>query len=123
MARAIPVLRIYDYQKTIEFYINWLGFKIDWEDKPGDTPVYMQLSLGDIVIHLSEHYGDCSPGAKVYIEDFTGLEKYHQQLLDKQYKFMRPGIAPTPWNPNILCMEVIDPFTNKLIFNSNPTSK
>ena len=28
---VIPVLRIYDIDKTKDFYIDWLGFGIDWE--------------------------------------------------------------------------------------------
>lgn len=29
--KAIPMLRIFDKTKAIEFYVNWLGFKVDWE--------------------------------------------------------------------------------------------
>lgn len=29
--KVIPILRIFDYKKAIEFYIDWLGFKINWE--------------------------------------------------------------------------------------------
>lgn len=29
--KAIPILRIFDYKKAIEFYVDWLGFKIVWE--------------------------------------------------------------------------------------------
>lgn len=115
-AIAKPILRIFDYIKTIEFYVDWLGFKIDWEDKPENTPSYMQVSLGNIVIHLSEHHGDCSPGGRIYIENFLGLGNYHKKLLDKQYKFNRPGISKTPWNNELDCMEVIDPFGNRLTF-------
>ena len=116
MATAIPIFRIFDYNKAIEFYVNWLGFAVDWEDKPDDAPVYMEVSLLGINIHLSEHYGDCSPGARILIEDFVGLKEYHKQLLAKEYKFMKPGIGPAPWNPGTLCMEVIDPFGNRLTF-------
>ena len=116
MATARPIFRIFDYTKVIEFYVDWLGFTIDWEDKPKDAPVYMQVSLQGIVLHLSEHYGDCSPGGRIHIEDFVGLKAYHKQLLDKKYKFMNPGIGKTPWNPKTLCMEVIDPFGNRLTY-------
>ena len=61
MTVARPIFRIFDYAKVIEFYVEWLGFKIDWEHKPDNSPIYMQISLGDIIIHLSEHHGDCSP--------------------------------------------------------------
>jgi len=110
------VFRIFDYAKTLEFYVNWLGFKIDWEHKQDHTPVYMQVSLGSIVIHLSEHHGDCTPGGKILIENFIGLKAYQKQLLDKNYTFMRPGIETIPWNPDVYSMEVIDPFGNKLVF-------
>lgn len=66
---AVPIFRIFDYKKTIEFYVDWLGFKVDWEHKFGDdSPIYMQVSRDGIVLHLSEHHGDCSPGSKAYIE-------------------------------------------------------
>jgi len=100
----------------MEFYVGWLGFHVDWEDKPENVPVYLQISLQGIILHLSEHYGDCSPSARVHIEKFAGLKEFHQQLLDKNYKYMKPGIGPTPWNPKTLCMEVIDPFDNRLTF-------
>ncbi|MGG7034950.1 MAG: glyoxalase superfamily protein [Flavobacterium sp.] len=116
MAIARPIFRIFDYDKTKEFYIDWLGFNIDWEDKPDDAPVYLQISLDGIVLHLTEHHGDCCPGGRIHIEDFKGLKDYHKKLLDRHYKFMRPGLGKTPWNPNTLCMEVIDPFGNRLTF-------
>lgn len=61
------MLRIFDYAKAIEFYIDWLGFKIDWEDKPEHRPVYLQVSKDDISLHLTEHHDDCCPGSKVFI--------------------------------------------------------
>ena len=118
MAKVIPILRIYDYDKTIEFYIDWLGFKVDWEDRPENAPVYLQVSLGDIMLHLSEHHGDCTPGSRVFISGFENLEAYHKQLIDKQYKYNRPGLENPFWNPEALTMEVIDPVSNRLTFNN-----
>lgn len=66
---VVPIFRIFDYKKAIEFYVDWLGFKIDWEHKFGeDSPIYMQVSRDGIVLHLSENHGDCAPGSKAYIE-------------------------------------------------------
>ena len=117
MTATIPIFRIFDYAKALGFYIDWLGFKIDWEHKPNNAPIYMQISLGDIVLHLTEHHGDCTPGARVYIDGFEGLRQYHRQILDKDYKYNRPGLEVPPWNPDALCMDVIDPFGNRLSFN------
>ncbi|MDB5249474.1 MAG: glyoxalase/bleomycin resistance/extradiol dioxygenase family protein [Segetibacter sp.] len=114
---VIPVLRIFDFAKTEEFYINWLGFTIDWQHRFGDNfPLYLQISKGDILLHLSEHHGDCCPGGKVFI-NYKGLKEYHQELINKDYRYNKPGLGDAPWNA--LCMEVIDPVGNKLLFNEN----
>ena len=42
----IPILRIFDEAKACEFYIDFLGFMIDFEHRFGDDfPLYMQVSL------------------------------------------------------------------------------
>lgn len=119
MPTIIPIFRIFDYDKAIEFYVQWLGFSIDWEDKPDNAPVYLQISLNGIVLHLTEHHGDCTPGARAYISGFKDLNNYHHQLLKKPYLYNRPGLEKTPWNATTWCMEVIDPFGNRLSFNSD----
>jgi hypothetical protein len=64
----IPILRSFDEFKAKEFYVNFLGFNIDWEHRFEDnTPLYMQLSKSDCIIHVSEHHGDSSPGASLRI--------------------------------------------------------
>lgn len=110
-----PILRMFDYHKAIEFYVDWLGFKIDWEHTfEANTPIYMQLSLGDVQLHLSEHHGDCSPGAHIHI-NCVGIKEFHQKLIDKKYKYNRPGLEKTfyeTWS-----VTVNDPFFNKLTFD------
>ncbi len=114
---VIPILRIFDADKAREFYIEWLGFKLDWDHVfESGMPIYMQVSREGISLHLSEHHGDCSPGARVYIT-CTGLKDFHQQLIGKKYKYNKPGIEKT--FHNTWCMEVIDPFGNRLTFNEN----
>lgn len=117
MAKVIPVFRVFDYAKTIEFYIDWLGCTIEWEHSPEDTPFYMRMSLSGAAFDLSEHHGECSPGARFTIEGFQGLATYHRQLIDKKYRFNRPGLQHVEWDPTTLEMTVIDPFYNRIIFN------
>ncbi|MHA4896286.1 glyoxalase superfamily protein [Pedobacter sp. PWIIR3] len=117
MATINPIFRIFDYDKAIEFYITWLGFEIDWEHRPHDSPIYLQISLDNIILHLTEHHGDCTPGARAFIDNFENLKAYHSVLLEKAYKFNRPGLENVPWNPEVWSMEVIDPFGNRLSFN------
>ncbi|MET3212238.1 UNVERIFIED_CONTAM: hypothetical protein ABIC26_005260 [Paenibacillus sp. PvR008] len=60
--QTTPLFRIFDEAKAKEFYLDYLGFQLDWEHRyePG-MPLYVQVTLGDATIHLNEHHGDCSP--------------------------------------------------------------
>lgn len=109
----IPVLRSFDEAKAQEFYLDFLGFSRDWDHRfaPG-TPLYMQVSRGKVVLHLTEHHGDCSPGSTAFIW-MTGIERYHRYVLDKKYKNSRPGLENTDWGRQF---EVPDPFGNRLRF-------
>lgn len=56
----IPVLRTFDWALARRFYVDWLGFAVDWEHRTGpDGPRYTQVSRGAVLLHLTEHYGDC----------------------------------------------------------------
>jgi catechol 2,3-dioxygenase-like lactoylglutathione lyase family enzyme len=116
-----PTFRIFDYDKAVEFYINWLGFKIDWmhEAEASVTPKFIQISLRDITLYLSEHHGDASPGSHVCIDDFDDLRAYNQLLNDKKYKYGRPGLEVPEWNKNSIMMTVHDPFGNRLTFSED----
>lgn len=112
-AAPIPILRTFDETKMRAFYIDFLGFKEDWTHRfePG-LPLYVQLSLGSCVLHLSEHHGDCCPGSALRIS-VQGLDTYQAGLLAKQYGYARPGIETMPWGRD---MRVADPFGNHLVF-------
>jgi len=113
--KVIPVLRIFDYNKATEFYIDWLGFKIVWEHHfEENTPVYMEIEKDGITLHLSEHHGDGSPNTHVFIW-CEGVREYHKELIDKKYKYNRPGIEETFYEAS--AFTVNDPFNNKIIFN------
>ena len=113
--KVVPIFRIFDYKKAIEFYVDWLGFTIEWEHVFAEgMPIYMQVSRDGISLHLSEHHGDTTPGTRIYIE-CIGLKEYHKELIDKKYKNNKPGLEKAFYGA--WCMEVIDPFGNRLTFN------
>jgi uncharacterized glyoxalase superfamily protein PhnB len=114
--KTTPILRMFDEAKAKEFYVDFLGFKIDWEHRFDDgLPLYMQISKDGCVLHLSEHHGDCTPGAAMRIET-TELEKFNKGLLEKQYKYARPGLNDTPWGTKD--MTITDPSGNRLTFTT-----
>lgn len=110
-----PVLRIFSVEKAKEFYLDYLGFELSWEHRFDDgMPVYMQVKRDQAVLHLSEHHGDGSPGAVVFVP-MTDLDAFHRELEAKDYASMKPGIEAVPWGAR--SMTVIDPFSNTLRFN------
>jgi catechol 2,3-dioxygenase-like lactoylglutathione lyase family enzyme len=115
--KPTPILRIFDEAKAREFYIGFLGFKVDWEHRfEASLPLYLQVSRDGCVLHLSEHHGDCSPGAAMRIatDDLDALQK---ELLDKHYRHARPSIQDMPWGSRDL--SVHDPFGNRLTFTQD----
>jgi hypothetical protein len=43
--KTTPILRIFDERKAKEFYLDFLGFTLDWEHRfESDLPLYMQVS-------------------------------------------------------------------------------
>jgi len=113
--RIIPTLRIFDIAKAREFYLEFLGFKVDFEHRfEPDLPLFMQISLGDVILYLSEHHGECSPGAKIVIET-SGLADFHAELLAKKYGYARPGLVEQPWGAT--SMTIADPFYNHIEFS------
>lgn len=113
--QTIPILRIFDEGKARAFYLDFLGMSVDWEHRFGnDFPIYMQVSRGELVFHLSEHSGDCTPGAKVFVNT-DKLDDLHQDVCSKGYRFSRPQIETAPWGDRMF--EVTDPFANRIVFN------
>jgi ribosomal-protein-alanine N-acetyltransferase len=115
--KVVPILRIFDVDKAREFYVGYLGFTLDWEHRfSDDAPLYMEVSRGDLVVHLSEHHGDGTPGSAVYIET-RGVRAYHAELQRKGYRYLDPGVGVDEIGT---CMTLLDPFGNTLRFNEPP---
>ncbi|AVO54679.1 glyoxalase superfamily protein [Ectopseudomonas mendocina] len=113
LAAPIPILRSFDEARARAFYIDYLGFAEDWSHRfEPSLPLYLQLSRGGCVLHLSEHHGDCCPGAalRIFCDDLDGLLS---ELRGKDYDFARPDIVAQPWGRDLA---LTDPFGNRLIF-------
>lgn len=117
-SNPIPILRIFDEAKAKEFYVEFLGFSVDWEHRfEPEMPLYFQVSRGECMLHLSEHHGDSTPGSAVRIP-VTDLDAFHTEITAKNYRYAKPGILDQPWG----LREVIvgDPFGNRLVFWQAP---
>ena len=111
---TVPILRFFEEAKVREFYVDFLGFKVDWEHRfEPDAPLYMQVSRGKLVLHLSEHHGDGTPGTAVYVP-MRGIDELHAELIARKYKYNRPGIQEQTWGMRELIVN--DPFGNTIRF-------
>jgi catechol 2,3-dioxygenase-like lactoylglutathione lyase family enzyme len=124
--RTVPILRSFDEAKAREFYVEWLGFNVDWAHRfESWAPLYMQVSRAGIVFHLSEHHGDGTPGSHVRIA-ITGVREFHAELSAKQYKNNRPELQRPAWGGTEFT--VVDPVNNRITFSEadpseSPTKK
>lgn len=112
--RTTPVLRSFDDAAARAFYVDFLGFKVDWEHRfEPKLPLFMQVSRAGIQLWISEHHGDGSPGANVTIE-VTGVRELHAELSSKPYGYARPGIEPFVGGG--IELTVTDPAGNRITF-------
>lgn len=113
LAPAIPILRIFSEAKAREFYCDFLGFTVDWEHRfEPALPLYLQIHRDALVLHLSEHHGDATPGSAVFIR-IDDIGALHAELNAKHYGYARPGLQQADWG---ITMDIADPFGNRLRF-------
>jgi Glyoxalase superfamily protein len=114
LAPAIPILRIFSEDKAKEFYLYFLGFSLEWEHRFGDNfPLYARIKRSELIIDLSEHYGDATPGATIFVP-VENIDVLSSELRAKQYRYAKPAIDAVPWGR---VMEISDPFGNRLRFS------
>jgi catechol 2,3-dioxygenase-like lactoylglutathione lyase family enzyme len=108
---VIPTLRIADSERSKRFYVDGMGFRVDWEwrHEPG-FPVFLQVSRSGMRLYLSEHEGDCPPGALVhlYVKD---VDAWQAELLTRGILAEHQPVD-RPWGNRE--MLVRDPDGNKL---------
>lgn len=110
---VIPQLRITRADASLPFYVQGLGFVVDWQHQfePG-FPLFFQLTRQGQTIFLTEHTGDCEVGGAVYfiVPDVDACFRI----------FSASGIKTTeppqdaPWGSRE--MVVTDPDGNRLRF-------
>ncbi|GFM79279.1 hypothetical protein PSCICM_50980 [Pseudomonas cichorii] len=111
--KPIPILRMFDEAKAREFYLDFLGFSVEFEHRfEADLPLYLGISRGGLQLHLSEHHGDASPGATIFVP-MHNIELLRDELLAKRYGYGRPDIVEQGWGK---VLEIHDPFGNRIRF-------
>jgi uncharacterized glyoxalase superfamily protein PhnB len=109
----IPILRIFDEAMARSFYQTYLGGAETFSHRFGvQAPLYLGVQLLGADLHLSEHFGDATPGSSIRLR-IENLTDYHAQLAETAYPNANPSIHEQRWG---LDMPISDPFGNRIIF-------
>ena len=75
---AVPIIKVKEMPRALNFYCSTLGFAKDWEYSAGPKgPYYASVSLDGKQIHLSTFPGDSLIGTATYfyVDDIDALLK------------------------------------------------
>src|SRR5262245_30407921 len=103
---------MFDVEATRRFYLDYLGCELDWEEGCGGCPAFMQVSRGPLVLNLSSHHGDGTPGTAVVVF-VDNIEALHAELNAKHYPFISSSIESHGVGRE---MQLLDPASNQSPF-------
>jgi uncharacterized glyoxalase superfamily protein PhnB len=110
MEKVVPVLQIDDGDAAKAYYIDRLGFELDfeWRHEPG-FPVFMGVKKGDLYLHLSEH-GKGHSGTEIYV--FVDDVNAWRATCEKNGVAISQPLEAKPWGSTE--MAITDPSRNLL---------
>lgn len=114
----VPILRMFDVEATVRFYVDYLGCTLDSQEGTGDGPAWLEVSRGPLKLLLSSHHGDGTPGTAILV-DVDDVQALHDELHSKDYPYFNPGIEEH--GPG-LELVLLDPASNQLRFFEGPSS-
>jgi catechol 2,3-dioxygenase-like lactoylglutathione lyase family enzyme len=111
MNAIVPTLRTRDYDAAKKFYVEGLGFRVDfeWRHEPG-FPVFAQVSRDAMRLYLTEHEGDCDGPGLVYLY-VPDVDAWQRELLARGVLADAPP-QDQPWGNREL--QLTDPDGNRV---------
>lgn len=112
--RVFPQLRMTDWQRSRRFYIDGLGFTVDWEHRfyPG-SPVFTQITREGLSLFLTEHAGDCQVGGAAYLV-VDNVDALYEEIRERGIEVVEPP-TDTSWGRREMTLK--DPDGNTLRFS------
>ena len=111
--KVIPALRITDYARSKAFYVDGLGFEVEWEHRfEPHFPVFMSIQRDGMEIYLTEHTGDCQVGGLIHFE-VADVDAWYAEFRRRDAAVREP---PNEGLPHLRMMTVVDPDGNQLRF-------
>ena len=106
-----PILNVKSIPESLEYYINVLGFKKDWDWE--DPPSFASVSRDEVCIFFCQN-GQGHPGTwmSIFVEDVDGL------YAEYQAKGAMIRQAPTTFSWGVREMNIEDPDGHRLRIGS-----
>jgi catechol 2,3-dioxygenase-like lactoylglutathione lyase family enzyme len=112
LSSPTPILRILDEDGAKRFYVEILGFVVDWEHRfDAGMPLYAQISRNGCILHLTEHELDAVPGGAVRI-GVGDIDAFRDEVSSRAINTFH--VEDTDWDTRE--MSIQDPFGNRLTF-------
>lgn len=115
---SIPVLPMSDETATRVFYVDYLGFGVDWEHRFHDdpaSPLYMQVSRDGARVHLNGHATPEAPPSELRIP-VDRLDRYCEYLRGRRGYPEEPTITDPRGRGRGTDMTLWDPSGNQITF-------
>ena len=110
----VPVLGVGSYEETVSHYVEWLGFKVDWEYREEQLPFVISITRDGFSFMLAESETSNGSWTTIYVSD---LEAMSEELNTRRSNSVKIELYP----PNdIAQIHVIDPWKNLLVFEQSP---
>lgn len=112
MQKVIPAFRISDYSVSKAFYVNGLGFQVDWEHQfEPDYPFFVQITRDDMTLYLTEHSGDAQVGGLIHFF-VPHVDSWYDELkANPLFVNLEP---PHEMIDGLRMMKVVDPDGNQI---------
>jgi len=109
----VPTIRVASLAEAKPFYVDFLGFALDWGDE--DDSTYAQITRSGVQLHLNAQ--SRLSGSSGMLVRMDGIDALHAELSTRQGQFAPSPISFTPWDSRVF--HVIDPFGNAIQFWEN----
>ena len=111
----VPVMRVSSAMEARKFYVDFLGFAVDWGwSENNQRPLYAQVSRSGVTLHLSEHH--IVNGATELLIRVTGLAALQEELSLKAHPY---ALRFRQTQDDRREIQITDPFGNLLRFSEN----
>ena len=88
---VVPVLSVGSYEETVSHYVEWLGFKVDWEYREEQLPFVISITRDGFSFMLAEFETSTGSWTTIYVSDLEEMsEELNSRNLTQRSSYIHP---------------------------------